>query len=145
MNETPNSAKKSLVFAIVVGALAFASADAFAVDDIVESASVACQKDIQAFCKDVTKGEGRILQCLASHEDKISGRCTYALDDASLQLDRVALAIKYVAAECKADRDKHCADIPIGDGRIAQCLKKNEATLAADCKQSLKDTQMEIK
>jgi hypothetical protein len=144
-NQMSNSTKKSLFLAIAAGALALGAVHALAAEDIVESARVACQKDIDGFCKDVTRGEGRILQCLAAHHDKISGRCTYALDDASLQLERVTLAIKYVAAECKSDLEKHCADIPVGDGRIAQCLKKNEATLAAGCKQSLTDTRMEIK
>jgi hypothetical protein len=144
-NENVGSALKFLIFAIVAGASALGAAAAFADDDIIESARVACQKDIVDYCKDVTRGEGRVLQCLAAHQDKISGRCNYALNDASLQLERVVLAIKHVATECKADLEKHCAEIPVGDGRIAQCLKKNGATLAADCKQALKDTQMEIK
>ena len=144
-NPTSNSVRKFLLVAIVGSVWALGAGSAFAAEDIVESARVACQKDIDGYCKDVTRGEGRILQCLAAHQDKISGRCGYALDDASLQLQRVVLAVKYVAAECKADLEKHCADIPVGDGRIAQCLKKNSTTLAADCKQSLKDTQMELK
>jgi hypothetical protein len=45
----------------------------------------------------------------------------------------------------QGDLDKHCSDIAIGDGRIAKCLQKNQATLAPDCQQALKDTQMEIK
>ena len=53
-------------------------------------------------------------------------------------------AIKYVAG-MQGDLDKHCSDIAIGDGRIAKCLQKNQATLAPDCQQALKDTQMEIK
>lgn len=144
-NSMQKIAAKSLAFAIVGSVSAFGASAVLAAEDIVESAQAACKKDIDAYCKDVTKGEGRILQCLAAHHDKISGRCNYALDDASLQLERVATAIKYVATECKADLQKSCADIPVGDGRIAQCLKKNEATLEPDCKQSLKDTQMEIK
>jgi hypothetical protein len=50
-----------------------------------------------------------------------------------------------VATECKGDLEKHCSTIPIGDGRIAECLHKNQATLAADCSQAMKDTQMQIK
>lgn len=144
-NEIVSGVRKSLLFAIVAGTSVFGAPVAFAVEDIVESAQVACRKDIDSYCKDVTRGEGRVLQCLGAHHDKVSERCNYALDDASLQLERVALAIKHVATECKADLQKHCADIPVGDGRIAQCLKKNDATLAADCKQALKDTRMEIK
>lgn len=134
-----------MVLAMGASVFAFASTAVFAAEDIVESARVGCQKDISSYCKDVTAGEGRVLQCLSAHQDKISGRCTYALDDASMQLQRVGRAIRYVADECKADLEKHCADIAVGDGRIAQCLKKNEATLAPECKQALQDTRMEIK
>jgi hypothetical protein len=143
-NRVLKRATKCLAFAYVCGALLLGATAAVGADDIVEGARISCQKDIDAYCKDVTRGEGRILQCLAAHADKISGRCAYALDDASLQLQRVGRAIKYVGAECKSDLQKHCADIPIGDGRIAQCLKKNEGTLSDDCKQSLTDTRMEI-
>ena len=137
--------RKCLVLATSSTALLLGATVAFGAEDIIESARISCQKDIDTYCKDVTRGEGRILQCLSAHQDKISGRCTYAVDDAALQLERVGRAIKYVADECKADLLKHCGDIPVGDGRIAQCLKKNDATLSSDCKQSLKDTQMEIK
>jgi hypothetical protein len=142
---TLNGVGGFLSVAIVGGVLALGATAAFAAEDIVESARLSCQTDIDAYCKDVTRGEGRILQCLAAHQDKISGRCGYALDDASLQLQRVVLAVKHVAAECKTELAKHCADIPAGDGRIAQCLKTNNATLGAGCKQAMKDTQMQLK
>jgi hypothetical protein len=139
-----NNIRKSLVTALVTGILALGATAASAVEDIVASARAGCQKELDTYCKDVTPGEGRVLACLAAHKDKLSNRCNYVLYDAAAQLDRLTTAIKYVATECKSDLEKHCADVPIGDGRIAQCLKKNDATLAPDCKQSLKDTQMEI-
>src|SRR5512146_2917677 len=137
--------KKSIVLAIAGAALALGASAVFAAEDIVESARVGCQTEISSFCKDVTPGEGRVLQCLSAHEDKLSSRCVYALADGSLQLQRLALALKYVASECKADVEKHCADIPVGDGRIADCLKKNKATLDPKCTQAMHDTQMEVK
>lgn len=140
-----NTFKKSIVLAVAGAALALGAASAFAAEDIVESARVACQSEISTFCKDVTPGEGRILDCLSAHQDKLSNRCTYGVADGALQLQRLALALKYVVAECKADADKHCADIPVGDGRIAECLKKNQATLDAKCTQAMKDTQMQVK
>jgi len=137
--------RKCVALAMTAGALTFAATAAFAAEDIIESARVGCQKEMDAFCKSVTPGEGRILQCLASHHDKLSGRCNYALADASMQVERLALAMKHVAAECSGDLTKHCSDVPIGDGRIAECLKKNQATLAPDCSQAMKDTQMQVK
>ena len=140
-----NSIRKSIALAITGAALALGATSAFALEDIVESARVGCKTEIDTLCKDVTPGEGRILQCLSAHEDKLSSRCVYAVADGSLQLDRLALAVKYVFVECKADAEKHCADIKIGDGRIAECLKKNQATLDPKCTQAMKDTNMQSK
>jgi hypothetical protein len=140
-----NSIRKSIVLAITGAALALGATAAFALEDIVESARVGCKTEVDTLCKDVTPGEGRVLQCLSAHQDKLSSRCVYALADGSLQLDRLALAIKYVFVECKADADKHCADIKMGDGRIAECLKKNQASLDPKCTQAMKDTNMQVK
>ena len=35
----------------------------------------ACKTEIQKFCKDVTPGEGRIIQCMKSHEAELSTEC----------------------------------------------------------------------
>lgn len=46
-----------------------------------------CQAEIEAYCKDVTPGEARILACLYAHGDKLPERCRYALYEASVQLE----------------------------------------------------------
>jgi len=140
-----NNIRKGIASSAIAGILALGAMTAFAAEDIVESARAGCQKEITSFCKDVTPGEGRVLQCLAAHKDKLSNRCNYVLYDAAAQLDRLTTAIKYVAMECKGDLEKNCSEIAIGDGSIAKCLQKHQETLAPDCKQALKDTQMEIK
>ncbi len=38
---------------------------------------------------------------------------------------------------CKADVEKLCAGIPQGGGRIAACLKANEAQVSPACKQQV--------
>jgi hypothetical protein len=92
----------------------------------------------------VTPGNGRILACLSAYEDKLSSRCEYGLYQASEELEAYAAAIKHVATECKADLMSKCGEVQVGQGRVAQCLKKNEATLAPGCKQAIKDTQMQV-
>ncbi|MEJ2691145.1 MAG: cysteine rich repeat-containing protein [Deltaproteobacteria bacterium] len=81
-----------------------------AAQTIVETVAKGCEKELTAYCKDVTPGEGRVLACLYAHEDKLSGRCDYALYDAAAQLDRAVNAMAYVAEECGDDMDKYCAD-----------------------------------
>src|SRR5215510_15189670 len=98
--------------------------------DLIKSVKEGCKTELETYCKDVTPGEGRVLACLYAREDKLSGRCEYALYDASIQLDRAVNALSYFANECDTDLEKHCAAIAPGEGRIVACLKKNEKALS---------------
>jgi hypothetical protein len=131
----------------LIGTVALMSlpAGAFAVDSIVQAVAEGCKAEIESYCGKVTPGEGRVAACLLAHQDKLSGRCDYVLYDGAAQLDRLLTAVTYLAAECRDDIVKHCAKIPVGEGRVAQCLKKNEAQLAGRCKDAIKDTKMEVK
>jgi hypothetical protein len=107
--------------------------------DPVEKVLTGCKKELETFCKDVTPGQGRILACLYAHEDKLSGRCDYALYDAAAQLERAVAALTYLANECRDDLGKLCADIAPGQGRLLHCLQKNEAKVSGRCKQAFQD------
>ncbi len=113
--------------------------------EIVQTVADGCKKEIETYCKNVTPGEGRVLACLYAHEDKLSGRCDYALYDAAAQLERAINALSYVANECDEDLDKFCADIAPGEGRLAECLKKNEAKVSGRCKQAFRDVGASLK
>ena len=113
--------------------------------DLIKSVKEGCKTELETYCKDVTPGEGRVLACLYAREDKLSGRCEYALYDASVQLDRAVSALSYAANECKADLEKYCAAIKPGEGRLAACLKKNETTLSERCQQAIKDLKLDSK
>jgi gas vesicle protein len=41
----------------------------------MSEAKEACKADIEKFCKDVKPGEGRIMVCLKSNEDRLSEAC----------------------------------------------------------------------
>jgi len=84
-------------------------------------------------------GEGRIVACLYAREDKLSGRCEYALYDAAAQLEHAVTALTYVANECRDDLKKYCADIKPGEGRLLNCIDKHEKQVSSRCKQALKD------
>lgn len=44
-----------------------------------------CAADLQAFCKDVRPGEGRLMNCLDTNDDKLSKRCRAALKEVGLK------------------------------------------------------------
>jgi hypothetical protein len=122
-----------------VGTVASAADDGGLVDQVKEG----CKTELDSYCKQVTPGEGRLLACLYAVQDKLSGRCEYALYDASARLERAVAALSYAATECKPDIEKHCAKVQPGEGRIAECLKKQGGKLDKRCSQAIKDVGLE--
>ncbi len=106
---------------------------------LLESVANGCKTELETYCKDVTPGEGRVLACLYARSDKLSGKCEYALYDAAAQLERVAAALSYVVNECADDLDQFCQSVAAGEGRLLECLDKNDAKVSARCKQAIKD------
>lgn len=96
-----------------------------------------CSSELAQYCANVTPGEGRLLACLFAHEDKLSGQCEFALYDAAVRLERAINTIAYVATECRAELETHCAAVELGEGRVAQCLKDHESELGPGCDQAL--------
>ncbi len=86
-----------------------------------------CNDDVQALCKDVTPGGGRIIDCLQDNMDKLSAKCKAHITDMRKQL----------LDACGADIKANCKDVKPGQGRILKCLKDNEAKLSAPCKAKL--------
>jgi hypothetical protein len=127
-----------LVFSGGVSAQQKGPAEA-AAQGLIDQVAKGCDKELMAYCKDVTPGEGRVLACLYAHEDKLSGKCQYALYDAAAQLERAVNALTYVVNECRDDLTKFCSNIEPGQGRLLQCIDKNDAKVSKRCKQALKD------
>ena len=96
-----------------------------------------CSSELTQYCAEVTPGEGRLLACLYAYGDKLSGQCDYALYNAAARLERAINAITYVVSECRAELETHCAEIEVGEGRVAQCLKDHASELSPGCDQAL--------
>ena len=131
--------KKSYLLLFIVTALVFAGTSASAADDLIQTVVNGCKQELETYCKDVTPGEGRVLACLYSRSDKLSGRCEYALYDAAAQLERAVAALSYAGNECKDDLQKFCSEVPAGQGRLLNCIEKNDSQVSGRCKQAIKD------
>ena len=124
--------------------LAFTTGSLFAAADPQQTAREAvatflqgCEQELTAWCGEVTPGEGRLLACLYAHQDKLSPDCEYALYKAEAQLERTLGSLTYTDNECRNDLMNYCADVRPGEGRLLDCLKKNEAKVSARCKTEL--------
>jgi len=131
-----------VLFLFVLGYILLPARSAVALEKLVDSVAKGCEKEITTYCEDVTPGEGRILACLYAHEDKLTGRCEYALYDAAVQLERVVAALTYVTNECRDDLKAYCADVKPGEGRLIDCIEKNNEKVSDRCKQAIKDTAL---
>jgi hypothetical protein len=131
--------KTKTILLVVVAAVFMMVSNAVAAEDIIETVAKGCEKELTTYCSNVTVGEGRVLACLYTHNDKLSGQCEYALYDAAVQLERFVAALSYVANECDADLDKFCTGVQAGEGRLLKCLDDNSAKISARCTQALKD------
>ncbi|HVO22435.1 MAG TPA: cysteine rich repeat-containing protein [Candidatus Margulisiibacteriota bacterium] len=132
--------RRLLISSSVVAILLLVTGGAQAEENLVEGIKKACHKELTTFCKGVQPGEGRVLACLYAFQDRVSGKCEYAVYDAAAQLEQAAMALKFAAAECKDDLLKYCGDVEVGNGRVKACLDKHEKALSEKCKDALKQT-----
>ena len=127
------------ILLMVVAAVFMLVSNATAAQDLVETVANGCEKELISYCSQVTPGEGRVLACLYAHNDKLSGKCEFALYDAAVQLERFVAALSYMANECDEDLDKFCTGVAAGEGRLLKCLDDNSEKISVRCTQALKD------
>jgi hypothetical protein len=117
--------------------------NAGAAESLIKSVATGCETELKSYCSKVTPGEGRVLACLYAHNDKISGRCEYALYDAAAQLERFVSALSYVVNECEDDLEKYCGSVRAGQGRLAKCLlEENKDKISNRCTLAIKDVAL---
>ena len=112
--------------------------------DIVDYVVKSCQAEIESYCSQVTIGEGRLLACFYAHGDKLSGRCEYALYNAAAQLEQFAVALTYLATECRDDLEEHCSEVELGEGRVATCLLERKEKVTEACRLALDAIDLEV-
>ena len=89
-----------------------------------------CADDAAKLCKDVQKGDGRIVNCLKEHEGELSLGCKENMAKARKNA-------KGMKEACHDDAQKLCKDVKPGGGRIVQCLKQHEGELSQACKEHM--------
>lgn len=109
-------------------------------DTLLDYVVDACQGDLESYCRQVTPGEGRLLHCVAAHEDKLSGQCEYALYQAASLLEQLSVAIVYVARSCETEIETLCSDVQAGEGRILACLEDHDEQVSETCRIAVADT-----
>jgi Cysteine rich repeat len=107
----------------------------------VEKLETACAQDIKKYCRTVTPGEGRMIYCMQAHEDKISAKCIFELEDTANAILAAAEALKGGVIACKAEITGVCGKVKPGEGRIATCLLENKSTASTPCADAIAKVQ----
>ena len=122
----------------------------------------ACRSDYQRTCAGVPTGGAAALDCLETNKSKLSARCQQAVSAASgggatsaaggaaadansaaapaaapaltLRPMRPREELFVLRSACGGDVRALCAGIPVGGGRIIQCLATQAASLSPACK-----------
>ncbi len=110
-------------------ALSVAAGSVMVQESVVARAVKSCQQDIDTDCGHVKPGEGRLMGCLYSNDDKISSQCGMALNDASLQFETVVAQVAEVIDACETERETFCPAAEWGHGGVVKCLAMQSHTV----------------
>src|SRR3569832_975075 len=91
---------RSLFASVMLVSLMFTVSPVFAHSSVVNSVleelgtriknlENACGEDIKKYCGTVTPGNGRVVYCMQAHEDKISTKCGYNLDEVLIDFEDI--------------------------------------------------------
>ena len=131
--------KRKMIWVTVAVAI-FTGPQVLAQEALIDHLINSCEGDIRNYCSQVTPGNGRMLHCMAAHEDKISGQCEYAFYQTASLLEQLSVAIAYVAQECKTEIQTLCSGVELGEGRILACLDEQAEEVGDSCKKAIADT-----
>jgi hypothetical protein len=91
-----------------------------------------CADTVNKYCKDVTPGGGRIIQCLNDHQGDQSMKCKDWIEAQTKSLNELnAVCAKEIVVSCNFDSPDN--------RRIYQCLVNNYAGLSFDCKDKVRE------
>jgi hypothetical protein len=128
-----------LLFVSLVVCSAPAAAQSIGYAGAIDRLAVGCGKDIDRYCKSVNLGGGRVMQCLAQNQGKISPTCRTTIGEVGVLLQRRVDARANVMRICDIDLRRLCAGIVEGDGNLLSCFMKVEQNASAACRQAVTD------
>ena len=133
----------SLLFSAAATAAGEKLADKLSNSTLIVNIKVSgCEADTNLLCPGLQHNSRKSFMCLMAYEDHLSNSCALGIVEAAMTLEAGMMAIDHSIKACEADADKFCLEVQPGEGRIVQCLVKNESSLASQCVTALKETGM---
>jgi Golgi apparatus protein 1 len=82
-----------------------------------------------------------MIYCMQAHEDKISAKCAFELEETATNVQISADALKDAVIACKAEINGVCGKILPGNGRIAACLIENRSAASTGCAEAIRKVE----
>ena len=130
---------RSFVVLLLFAASSAASAQTMSFEAAIAILSSSCGKDIDAYCKGVNLGAGRIKNCLARNQAKVSAQCQSDFARVEGLVQKRADARIAVLKICDADIRKLCGMVQAGDGQILDCMLTAQKGTSPKCNQAITD------
>lgn len=86
-----------------------------------------CREDRQRLCRDAG-GKFDAHACMLAHKAELSAPCREKIEKA-----------EGLKADCKADAEKYCSEVPPGRGRLMACLTGRKTDLQPACRKHVDD------
>ena len=96
-----------------------------------------CKSDLDKYCKDVPRGQGKVVGCLREHSADLQPSCKEQLTQIDERHQQMQARMHSVGEACRGDVGQYCQGVQPGGGRIAQCLRSNKDKLSDACKSAL--------
>lgn len=126
-----------LFLALSVPLIAKAQTMSFA--EAADKLVAACGKDIDANCKGVNIGNGRMQACLSKNRDSVSADCRDTYVVIFKGIEARAQARGAVLKACDADVRRLCGGVVKGDGQILECMLTASKAVSPRCNKAIAD------
>jgi hypothetical protein len=98
-----------------------------------------CGADVKKFCKGLNLGNGRIQNCLAEHQAKVSPVCTSTMASVIASIQQRLAAQASVTKICERDAARACRGVVPGNAHILGCLLKATRLVGENRSQAITD------
>jgi hypothetical protein len=131
--------KRCVIFVLLLLAPCAASAQTMSFEQASRILLDSCGSDIERYCRNVNLGSGRLKNCLATNQARVSAQCKSDYVRVFDGVQKRALARVSVLKICDADARRLCGMVQKGDGQVLECMLTASRGVSPRCSQAITD------
>jgi hypothetical protein len=127
-----------LAIAVLIALPAVAQAQTMSFQEAATILQRSCGKDVEAHCRNVNFGSGRLRSCLEQN-GSVSATCKADIARVFDGVQKRAQARVAVLKICDPDARRLCGLVQRGDGQILECMILAQRGVSPKCNQAIMD------